>query len=178
MSLRFSPKEAAERGFISKSDADAMLRQMAASGRKGRGSAAPCAKAPGTIQGKKPRTYSPDSLTPQQQLYEALLERLPGRIEQEKTGLVPGRQFRADIFIEPNVIVEMDGFQYHSSLGAFKNDRERQNLMVACGYLVFRAYTGQVKDDEQRAVLVDLIVTAANGCRPTPEQCRQRKSEA
>ena len=60
----------------------------------------------------------------------------------------------------PDIVVEFDGFRYHSSKAAFQKDRERENLLVANGYRVFRAYAKQVFDADQRAQLVELIAGA------------------
>lgn len=43
---------------------------------------------------------------------------------------------------------------------AFQKDRERQNLLAANGYLVFRTFAKEVFDEVSRAKLVELIAAA------------------
>lgn len=178
---RMSPEEAVKLGIISEAEgkkiADGMrlgwsMRGLqtpvppgaqesgqkhatAKSGKSGEGPASPVPLLAG-----KPRAYAPDSVPPQEQLFQALCERLPGLPEWEKKGLVPGRKFRADIFIPPNVVVEMDGYQHHTAKKAYQKDRKRNNLFVLNGYRVFHAYTGQVRSDELRHELVEQIAAA------------------
>lgn len=99
--------------------------------------------------------------SPQRILYNALCQRLPGLPKWEVKGLIPGRRIRVDIFIPPRVIVEMDGFRFHKSLEAFKNDRKRQNLLTANGFLVFRTFAKEVLDEGERHALVELIAETA-----------------
>jgi hypothetical protein len=60
---------------------------------------------------------------------------------------VEGRGIRADIYFwipskpQINIIVECDGYQYHSDKEAFKRDRQRDRALKARGYDVLR-YTG------------------------------------
>jgi len=110
----------------------------------------------GSVAGRK--GYVELDTSPQKILFDALCVRLPGRVQWEAEGLVPGRQFRADIFIPPRVVVEMDGFRFHRSKEAYQTDRERQNLFVSLGYRPIRAYTKQVIDQQRLAALIDLIV--------------------
>lgn len=102
MSLHFTPDEAAKLGIISKEQATEMKREAQMHKRGGR-------------SGASDRKRTRKAVDPQQILFQALCERLPGLPEHEKQGLVPGRRFRADIFIPPNIVVEFDGFRYHSS---------------------------------------------------------------
>jgi very-short-patch-repair endonuclease len=41
-------------------------------------------------------------------------------------------------FVAVKVAVEIDGWAYHSSVGAFQRDRRRQNLLVRNGWRVLR----------------------------------------
>ena len=86
---------------------------------------------------------------PQRILHDALCRRLPDEaIQYEAQGLIPGRRFRADIWIpRSRIAVEMDGFQYHRSKAAFQADRERQNLFAAQGITVLRYFARQVFRD-------------------------------
>lgn len=181
MSLRMSPEEAAKRGLISEAECQKIAGAMRqgrgmrglqmpvppaakescaqrATGQQGKGDAGPASPVP--VLSGKPRVYAPDSVPPQEQLFDALCERMPGLPEWEKKGLVPGRRFRADIFIPPDVVVEMDGYEHHTAKKAYQKDRKRNNLFVLHGYRVFHAYTGQVRSDEQRSELVEQIAAA------------------
>lgn len=113
---------------------------------------------------------------PQRLLYEALCERLPGVPEWEREGLVPGRKFRADIFLPPDITIELDGLKFHSSKTAFQQDRLRSNLFVIHGFRVMRAFTKQCLDVDMRTELVDQIVQAYNTrkySRAEPCKCGQ-----
>lgn len=157
MSLHFTPDEAANLGIITKAQAEEMKRESKAHQRGRRHSAA-----------RRPAKDKATGIDPQQILFESLCDRLPGLPQLEKQGLVPGRRFRADIFIPPNIVVEFDGFRYHSSKSAFQADRQRENLLVAHGYRVFRTYAKEVFDIEARARLVDLIAGVVEVACPTP----------
>ncbi|MDG1580836.1 hypothetical protein [Pseudomonas sp. GOM6] len=104
--------------------------------------------------------YVEQETSPQKILFDALCARLPGRVQWEAVDLVPGREFSADIFIPPYVVVEMDGFAFHRSKKAFQSDRDRQNLFVSLGYRPIRAYTKQVLDATRLTELVNLIERA------------------
>lgn len=107
--------------------------------------------------------YSDSAANPQKIIYDALCELLPGRVEWEVKGLIPGRQFRADIRIG-RVVVEMDGFRFHRSKSAFQDDRDRQNLFVAHGYLPLRCYAAQAFKPELREQFLQIVLQAVNGC--------------
>lgn len=173
MSLRITVEDALQRNLITRADADIMQ----AASRAGRGhypgiAAAKQSPAPPTT----PRTKGAVATTPaakalaaaqrenneipQRLLYDALCKELPGIPEWERTGLIPGRKYRADIFLAPDITVEMDGLTFHSSREAFKADRMRSNLFVLNGYRVFRAFAKQCLDPEMRAELVRIIAQA------------------
>jgi very-short-patch-repair endonuclease len=42
------------------------------------------------------------------------------------------------------VVVEVDGFRYHSNSRAFERDRERDATLVASGHVVLRVTWGQI----------------------------------
>jgi very-short-patch-repair endonuclease len=113
------------------------------------------------------REYRESATSPQKILFEALCARLPGRPQWEMEKLIPNRKFSADIFIPPNVVVEMDGFRFHRSKPAFQTDRDRQNLFVMHGYRVIRAYAGQIFDNGRLNELVELIVKTTERIDPT-----------
>lgn len=120
------------------------------------GKVAPGTPSPGS------KEYRELAGSPQKILFDALCLRLPGRVQWEAEGLVPGRMFSADIFIPPNLIVEMDGFRFHKSKTSFQKDRDRQNLFVAHGFRPIRVYAKQVFNAEMREELIELIARAAD----------------
>jgi len=105
---------------------------------------------------------------PQQMIYEALVDRLGGsEVVFEAVGLIPGRRFRADIYLPTSrIVVEMDGFQYHRSKTAFQRDRERQNLFALNGFLVLRYFAG--KHSRDLYGIVDQIIQAHESRCPRP----------
>lgn len=101
--------------------------------------------------------------TPQRILYEALRESAPEgtRIEWERKGLIDGRRYEVDIYLpDARLCVEVDGFQFHRSLQAFKKDRERQNAFVLAGYRVLRYTTKEVYTLASRRRIVEEILSA------------------
>jgi very-short-patch-repair endonuclease len=123
------------------------------------------------VKTKKPRADLPSSgskeylesaNSPQKILFDALCRRLPGLPIWEAQGLIPGREFRTDIFIPPKVVIEMDGYAFHRAKEAFQADRRKQNLYVAHGYLPIRAYAGQIFKADELNELVDLIIQTVN----------------
>lgn len=154
MSLRFSPDEALAMGIITKDVAQSIKN----GGNKVRDLAtkktAPAKSAPKTEAAKVLAAAN----DPQTILYDALVKRLPeDAVKWEVPNLIQGRQYRVDILVGKNIIVEMDGFAYHRSKDAFQKDRERQNLFAAEGYFVFRTFAKEVFDMASRAALVELI---------------------
>lgn len=168
--MRLSPEEALRRGLIDKS----ILAAMRPTGRRGAphlGSAVAklnagrvgviraAASAGLTPPGSK--GYTSLESSPQKILFDALCARFPDReVIWEAGGLIPGRKFSADILIRPRLVVEMDGFAFHRSKGAYQADRDRQNLYVAHGFLPIRAYAKQVFDRQLREQLLDVIAKA------------------
>lgn len=58
------------------------------------------------------------------------------------------KQYYADVAIPSrNVIIEVDGFEFHSSRDAFENDRVRQNDLVLAGWVVLRFTWLQLTND-------------------------------
>lgn len=161
MSLRFSPDEAVAMGIISKDDAQ----KMKQGGKRGTTPAqerlikAKAASRPtATTAAAKVLAAAND---PQTILYDALVKRLPnGAVKWEVPNLISGRQYRVDILVGSNIIVEMDGFAFHRSKDAFQKDRERQNLFAAEGYFVFRTFAKEVFDLASRSALVELVTGA------------------
>ncbi|MDH0961059.1 hypothetical protein N5C54_25090, partial [Pseudomonas chengduensis] len=100
--------------------------------------------------------YNDAASNPQKIIYEALQAMFPGRVDWEVQGLIPGRKFRADIKIG-RVVIEMDGFAFHKTKQAFQNDRDRQNLYVAHGYLPLRCYAAQAFRPELQSEFLEVV---------------------
>lgn len=103
------------------------------------------------------KEYRELETSPQKVLFEALRKRLGCDVQWEAEGLIPGRGFKADIFIPPRTVIEMDGFRFHKSKSAFQADRDRQNLFVMHGYRPIRVYAKQVFNAEMFESLLTLI---------------------
>ncbi|NWD59263.1 hypothetical protein HX878_31635 [Pseudomonas veronii] len=167
MGLRLSPGEAATRGLITKSDAQEMERQARA-GRnqipivKGmpQRETPPPPKAKLSLAAKQLSDKKREgNEIPQRRLFDAVRVHLP-EAQWEREGLIPSRRYRADVFIPPNIILELDGYGFHKSKEAFQKDRLRSNIFTQHGFRVFRAFTKQCLDDTLLAELVELIVDA------------------
>ncbi|MGO4801182.1 DUF559 domain-containing protein [Pseudomonas sp. W22_MBD1_FP4] len=169
MGLRLTPHEAATRGLITKSDAEDMERQARA-GRNQipivKGIPQPEMAPPPKVNGKLPPAAKQLSdkkregnEIPQRRLFEAVRVHLP-EAQWEREGLIPSRRYRADVFIPPNIVLELDGYGYHKSKEAFQKDRLRSNIFTQHGFRVFRAFTKQCLDETLLAELVELIVDA------------------
>lgn len=48
------------------------------------------------------------------------------------------RRIRVDFFIEPNIIIEVDGYAYHGGKEQWHKDRLRDNALAIMGYIVLR----------------------------------------
>lgn len=162
MGARISAQDAAKRGLITKAEADVI--DGAARGRK----LNTLASTP-TLPPNKPRSSAAKQLAaaeregnqiPQRRLFDALCARLPGIPVWEREGLIEGRKFRADIFLPPDLVVEVEGYGFHSQLDAYKKDRLRSNLFVLGGFRVFRVFTKQCLDADMLGELVDQIAQA------------------
>lgn len=95
--------------------------------------------APNTIKSAR------GNINPQRTLYEALLPMI-SEAEFEKQGLIPGRKFRADIYLPSSqVVIEVDGFKEHGMYKAnFQQSLDRQNIFVSHGYILLRYYTARI----------------------------------
>ncbi|MFD3402171.1 DEAD/DEAH box helicase family protein [Kribbella sp. NPDC058693] len=60
------------------------------------------------------------------------------------------------------IVVELDGFEFHSSRKAFVHDRSRQNDLVALAYIVLRFSYDAIRDDTARCVSQLQSVLAAD----------------
>lgn len=119
-------------------------------------------------------TYADTS--PQYQIFRELNEREPGIAMYEMEGLVPGRKFRADIYLpESRLVIEMDGYQFHKSKEQFQKDREKRALLVMRGYPVIGVYYAQVKNDLDN--LVDTLLAAHDFYKPFATLFFQRDLE-
>ena len=135
MTLRVSEKEAVARGWIARSSKKDKAKS-------------PSSKLSNTGEG-----------TPQYVLYHALKEFAPDiDVAWEKTKLIPNRRFITDMFIAPNLVIEVDGFGFHRSKFAFQKDRVRQNIFAEHGFVVLRYYTGQILNPSHRVNVLEQIV--------------------
>ena len=75
------------------------------------------------------------------------------------------------LWASERVIVEVDGHRYHASRTAFENDRRRDALLTAAGYIVMRVTWDQLTH-EPEAILVRLVRTLCNA--QTERTGRQR----
>ncbi|ADC73326.1 protein of unknown function DUF559 (plasmid) [Thioalkalivibrio sp. K90mix] len=116
--------------------------------------AQPCVARKAASRARSGRRRPAPAVDPQQILAQALKERLGSdAVQEEVTGLVPGRAYRVDMLLPASgVVIEFDGFQYHRSKAAFQKDRERQNRLVREGYRVLRYFNRQVRDGLEEVV--------------------------
>lgn len=54
---------------------------------------------------------------------------------------------RVDLLIGDRLVIEVDGYRYHSSASSFTSDRERDLVLSALGYHVLRLTYAQVMED-------------------------------
>jgi very-short-patch-repair endonuclease len=77
---------------------------------------------------------------------------------------VGGQWVAGDVrFDAERVIIEVDGFEYHSAAGAFQRDRERQNLLALAGFLVLRYTWDQLERPE---LVLQQVRSALRGRKP------------
>ncbi|WP_179229106.1 type IV toxin-antitoxin system AbiEi family antitoxin domain-containing protein [Parenemella sanctibonifatiensis] len=91
---------------------------------------------------------------------------------------------RVDLLIGQRLVIEVDGFEYHSSPEQFEKDRQRDRRLVALGYLVVRLSYRQVMEnwDEVLPDILRIIRTRAHRRPPkgggglTPRPVSSRSS--
>jgi very-short-patch-repair endonuclease len=107
----------------------------------------------------KQKAHQHKTQNPQTILFNAVKRHIQ-EAQSEVKGLIPGRRFRADIYIPSSrIVIEFDGFKYHAlHKHGFHKTLERQNLFVKAGYTVLRYYYKQV-GSELDAVLAEIIET-------------------
>ena len=68
---------------------------------------------------------------------------------------IPGRRFRIDIaFPKEKLAVEVDGWAYHGkTLGGFRHDRERQNMLTLYGWRILRFPAGDILRGRSEEIL-------------------------
>ena len=68
---------------------------------------------------------------------------------------------------EHKVIVEVDSFQFHGSRQAFENDRRRDQVLTALGYVVIRVTWRQLTREPYRviATIAQALALAGPGLR-------------
>ncbi|MBS1676690.1 MAG: DEAD/DEAH box helicase family protein [Actinobacteria bacterium] len=88
-------------------------------------------------------------------LTPATLPQIVARVEPQAAATIGERHYRLDYEIvgdEQRVAVELDGFQFHSSRGAFTYDRLRQNDLQASGRSIVRFSYDAIRTDVGRCV--------------------------
>src|SRR5215467_7746240 len=88
-------------------------------------------------------------------LTPATLPQIVEKVEPQSEVMIDGRRYRLDYEIvgdEQRIAVELDGFQFHSSRGAFTYDRLRQNDLQASGRSIVRFSYDAIRDDVGRCV--------------------------
>ncbi|MFK4135725.1 hypothetical protein ACI2KR_26105 [Pseudomonas luteola] len=160
MGLRLTVEQALQINAITADQAKELRAQASAVTRaRGRTSGKDASKSVPSYKGK----------SPQERLFDALKARMPEKdIRYDEPGLIPGRRFKADVYIAPDIIIEMDGYRYHSDRKTFQSDRRRNNLFTLNGFRVFHTYTGQVMNEAALSELVEMITYAAMA--PLPEE--------
>ncbi len=92
----------------------------------------------------------------------ALIEsaELPKPVKQ-KSGKSGDKRVRVDLLFEDyGVIIEGDGYAYHSGIDSFEADRERNNLLTASGYLVLHwTWTAMHEQPEE---LINVLLATLN----------------
>jgi very-short-patch-repair endonuclease len=88
---------------------------------------------------------------------ESVLESL-ARVALVLAGLTPRVQewigrFRVDLLIG-NVVIELDGFEHHSSRADYRSDRRRCNALTVKGYRVLRFSWEDVVATPERVVSI------------------------
>lgn len=82
----------------------------------------------------------------------ALMLRAEGIAHEREYIAVPGRKFRWDFFIAPDLLIEVQGGVWnhgksaHSNGAGLTRDAEKASLAAAHGFRQITATTGQVKD--------------------------------
>jgi len=76
-----------------------------------------------------------------------------------------GRRVRADVLFDAaRLVIEVDGFRYHSATGRFQTDRSRQNALTLIGYTVLR-FTWYDLTERPDYVLATILEALARSVR-------------
>lgn len=90
--------------------------------------------------------------------------RLPPPVRQHVVR-VAGRRYRLDLaWPEAKVFVEGDGFAAHGSPAAFERDRQRQNALVAAGWLPLRYTWRDVREGSPRTIVAQIAEVLGRRC--------------
>ncbi len=134
----------------------------------------------GRSRGRKGIPRAPS--VPQQHLWNLVKERFP-EAEEERAGLVPGRQYTVDIVIERfRLCIEVDGWTNHGKHKAgFKRDREKDRALLLQGFRVVRFYAGEILKEPHKVMetlekVVSMIEKERRQFDET-ERTKSRKSE-
>lgn len=82
---------------------------------------------------------------PQKKLWQLVKTAYPDA-EEDKSGLVPGRKYESDIFIDRlKLCIELDGWTSHGRYKeGFTRDRQKDRLLLLNGFRVVRFTAGEV----------------------------------
>jgi very-short-patch-repair endonuclease len=68
------------------------------------------------------------------------------------------------LFVDTRVIVELDGWSYHSSRRSFERDRERDTVLLAAGYVTVRiTWERLTRQPEREAARLKAILESRAG---------------
>lgn len=164
MALRFTVAEALARGLISSDKAKELKTELQGNRISNLKKCTAVNKNEITANEK-----TSADLSPQEQIFNELTRLDKDIAMWEVGGLVPGRRYRADIYLpESRVVVEMDGFIAHRGKEQFKVDREKRNLLVMSGYPVIAFYFAQVKNN--LPLVIEDILTCHEFYKPLAEE--------
>lgn len=93
-----------------------------------------------------------------------------------EAGAVIERVGEVDLLVERRVVVECDGFRYHSGTREFREDRRRDRELVAQGFLVLRFTRDEIIDTP--AVLVEAVQRGLRVDRDRSPDVRLRATNA
>jgi hypothetical protein len=80
---------------------------------------------------------------------------------EREVDIIPGRKFRADFLIDPDLVVEVEGGAWvagrHTRGAGFEADCTKQALAVTYGYRYLRFAAGQVEDGQALAFIQGVL---------------------
>jgi very-short-patch-repair endonuclease len=104
-------------------------------------SAAVAMRGPGSVAARAALLSADDRSESALESVARLLFRSHGLAPELQVSIYQGGEFLARVdalFRAERLVIELDGYEHHSSRGAFQTDRRRQNALLAAGYRVAR----------------------------------------